>query len=193
MRCRRTRSEAPRVDSDDHSTSGRPVAEQILGGCLDSLLATPLPTLLTWPRMDIEPAEERPEAEVEEAKGTEPTPFEEVRLGTSGGMSSFASSSSLSSSSTSRKAASSCLRCCQITACSEVVIMVVVVTVVQAGDFCHCAECILDVGRLVPILTWSTSSKSSMSSSMSSSMRPPSRSVVESSLEKLKLGCSLMA
>ena len=35
--------------------------------------------------------------------------------------------------------------CCQITA-SEVVIIVVVVTVavcVQAGDFCHWAECIL--------------------------------------------------
>lgn len=73
------------------TTRGRPVAEHILG-CLDSLLATPFPTLLTWPRMDIDPAEDRPEAEVEEAIiGTEPTPLEEVRLGTSGGTSSRSS------------------------------------------------------------------------------------------------------
>ena len=67
------------------------MAEHILG-CLDSLLATPLPTLLTWPLIDIEPAEDRPEAEVEEAMGTEPTPLEEVRFGTSGGTSSSSSS-----------------------------------------------------------------------------------------------------
>ena len=80
---------------------------------------------------------------------------------------------------------SSFFLCCQITA-SEVVIIVVVVTVavcVQAGDFCHWAECILllllrgatpipwcpDVPTRGPRFTWSTSSKSSISSSSSSS------------------------
>ena len=80
---------------------------------------------------------------------------------------------------------SSFFLCCQITA-SEVVIIVVVVTVavcVQAGDFCHWAECILllllrgatpmpwcpEVPTRGPRFTWSTSSKSSISSSSSSS------------------------
>ena len=83
------------MDSEDHSTRGRPVAEHILGW-RGSLLGTPLPALLTCPRMDMEPADDRPEAEVEEAKVTEPMPLEDVRLGTSGGMSSSSSSSSRS-------------------------------------------------------------------------------------------------
>ena len=78
------------------------MAEHILTGpsrgCWDSAsFATPFPTLFTWPRMDKEPAEDLPEAEVEEARGTDPTPFEEVLFGTSGGRSSSRASFSSSS------------------------------------------------------------------------------------------------
>ena len=72
----------PKVDSEDHSTRGRPVAEQILAvDCLEAAavvesvirllivcipaaaasLATPLPVLFTVPLMETEPAEDRPE------------------------------------------------------------------------------------------------------------------------------------
>ena len=79
------------------TTRGLPVAEQIRG-LLDSVFATPFPTLFTCPRMDMEPADDLPEAEVDEANGTEPTPLEDVLFGTSGGMSSSRASSSSSSS-----------------------------------------------------------------------------------------------
>ena len=66
------------------------------------MFATPFPTLFTCPRMDMEPADDLPEAEVDEAvSGTEPTPLEDVLFGTSGGMSSSRTSSSSSSMSSS--------------------------------------------------------------------------------------------
>ena len=84
-------------DSSRLTTRGLPVAEHILG-CLDSaVFATPFPTLFTCPRIDMEPAEDLPEAEVEEASGTDPTPFGDVLFGTSGGRSSSRTSSSSSS------------------------------------------------------------------------------------------------
>ena len=54
--------------------------------------------------MDMEPADDRPDADVEEANVTEPIPLEEVRLGTSGGISSSSTSSSKSGSWWSRSA-----------------------------------------------------------------------------------------
>ena len=89
------------------TTRGLPVAEQIRG-CRASVFTTPFPTLFTCPRMDMEPADDLPEAEVDEANGTEPTPLEDVLFGTSGGMSSSMASSS--SSSISRRSSSLSLR-----------------------------------------------------------------------------------
>ena len=98
-RWRRTSSEAPNVDSDDHSIRGRPVAwqtlllddfciveagvaiiveagvaveaEWILLAEATSLLAAPLPTLRIWPLKETDSRDDLPEADVEVTEAPE--------------------------------------------------------------------------------------------------------------------------